>query len=48
MINLHIATETPDRPHPVVEARWYQLMTLIAGALLGIAVMWITSVQVHP
>ena len=48
MINLHLATETPDRPRPVVEERWYQVLTFIAGALLGIAVIWVTSVPVHP
>ncbi len=46
MVNLHIATENPDRPEPVVEHRWYQVLTFIAGALLGVAVMWLTSVPV--
>jgi len=48
MINLHIATETPDRPAPVIEHTWYQVLTFIAGALLGVAVMWLTSVPVTP
>lgn len=48
MVNLHIATETPDRPEPVVEHTWIRVLTFVAGALLGMAVMWFTSVRVVP
>ena len=48
MVNLHLATETRDRPEPVVEHFWYQALTFLAGALLGVAVMWLTSVPVQP
>ena len=48
MVNLHIATESPERPAPVIEHLWYRAITFVAGALLGMAVMWLTSVSVSP
>ena len=48
MVNLHLATENRDRPDPVIEHAWYQVLIFIAGALLGVAVMWLTSVPVPP
>lgn len=48
MVNLHIATETPDRPEPVVEHGWYRVLTFIGGVLIGMLVMWLTSVRVAP
>jgi hypothetical protein len=48
MVNLHLATETPERPEPVIEHGWYRVLTFVAGALLGMAVMWMTTVRVAP
>lgn len=48
MVNLHLATETPQRPDPVVEHAWMRVLTFVAGALLGMIVMWLTSVRITP
>jgi hypothetical protein len=45
MVNLHIATETPDHPAPVIEKKWYRVVIFIAGFALGVAVMWATDFE---
>lgn len=45
MVNLHLATETPDRPLPAFERPWFVLLTFIAGFALGLAVMWVTDFE---
>ena len=46
--NLHLATETRDRPEPIFAHLWYNALMFAAGALVGTAVIWLTSTPVRP
>ena len=47
-VQLHLATENPDRPRPIVWRPWFVLIAILAGVLLGVVVMVATDFAPTP